>query len=98
MNKATARYWRQVHKVQSMTGASSAVARQAVKTLRARDITTAAATARHARITSRAVKSIDVAEPSRPGKPYRDLDDWIDSWEDYEGDYDYEDYETSADY
>lgn len=78
-----------------MTGASSAVARQAVRSLRARDITTAAATSKHPRITSRAVSAI---EPPPSGKPYKDLDDWIETWDAYDGDYDYEDYETSADY
>jgi len=96
MNTATARYWRQVHKVQSMTGASSAIARTAVRSLRARDITTAAATARHSRMTSRIVNSLAI-EPL-PGKPYRDLDDWIETWDAYDGEYEYDDYETSADY
>lgn len=34
--------------------------------------------------------------PSRP-KHYRDLDDWIDSFESWDGDYDYNDYDTGVD-
>lgn len=97
MNKATAAYWRQVRAVQAMTGVSSAVARKAVAQLREdRGYVTAAETKRHPIIVGRTAASYEA--PAEKGKPYRDLDDWIDAYEDWEGDYEYYDIETNADY
>lgn len=97
MNKATARYWRQVHAVQHMTGSSSAVARSVVRTLReVRGYETAAETKRHPIIVKREVDAEQ--PPEEKGKPYKDLDDWIDSFDAWEGDYEYYDIETNADY
>lgn len=110
-------YWRQVRAVQSLTGASSAVARRTVATLRSeRGYRTAAETKRHPIIVSRAAEKA-VEPPKRggggrkrpppeppPGEPpirpkrYRDLDDWIDTWNGWEGEYDEYDIETNADY
>lgn len=97
MNKATAAYWRQVRAVQKMTGASSAVARQTVRQLREdRGYLTAAETKRHPIIVGRTAATYEA--PAEKGKPYRDLDDWISTWEEYEGDYEYYEVETNADY
>lgn len=97
MNKATAAYWRQVRAVQQMTGVSSAVARKAVAQLREdRGYVTAAETKRHPVIVRRSAESIKPA--AEKGKPYKDLDDWIGSWNEWEGDYEYYEVETNADY
>jgi hypothetical protein len=43
-------------------------------------------------------------EPQEPpeappiSKPYRSLDDWVEAWEEWEGDYDYYEIETAVDY
>jgi hypothetical protein len=108
-NAATARYWRQVRAVQRMTGASSAVARRAVSSLReSRGYTTAAETARHPIVVQRTTsdvertiqrdRAIDVEPPPVTAKPYANLDDWISSWESWEGDYDYYEIESNVDY
>lgn len=120
-----------------MTGASSHVARRSVSTLHTiRDLTTAAATARHPIIVSRMVRDTraiieqpaaqrlrqpdrdwQLSRAARPssttrgvepveqlgeipstGKAYRDLDDWIDAFEEWDGDTDEYDIETNADY
>lgn len=105
-------YWRQVHAVQAMTGTSSAQARRAVTLLRAeRGYRTAAETKRHPVIVNRASKATEskrrgrrdrgVVEPppEPPVKPtYRDLSDWISTFDEWEGDYDYYEIETNADY
>lgn len=97
MNKATARYWRQVRAVQAMTGASSSVARSIVRDLReVRGYQTAAETKRHPIIVGRTAAPYEA--PAEKGKAYRDLDDWISTYEDWEGDYEYYEVETNADY
>lgn len=97
---AIARYWRQVHAVERMTGTSSAIARRAVAALRDdRGWTTAAETARHPIVVQRTVDAIEAEEEAEPpDNPYRDLRDWIDAWDAYDGDYDYIEVETNADY
>jgi hypothetical protein len=98
MNRKTAGYWRQVHQVQSMTGTSSAIARRAVRIIRdAREWTTAAETSRHPIVVGRIVKEIE-EEEEEEGEPYRDLDDFIDAYEDWRGEYDVIEVETNADY
>lgn len=101
MNAKIARYWRQVRSVQAMTGASSKDARRAVALLREeRGWTTAAEIKRHPIIVSRAATATLAPPSDEPprGKPYKDLNDWIESWEAYDGEYDYYEIETNADY
>ena len=97
MKRNTARYWRQVRAVERMTGTSSAIARRAVAALRsARDWTTAAETARHPRIVARTVRELE--KDTAPEMPYTDLGDFLSTYDEWEGDYDYYDVETNADY
>jgi len=42
--------------------------------------------------------SEDVGEPPKVSKPYASLDDWIATWESWEGDYDYYEIESNVDY
>jgi len=98
-NRSIDRYWRQVHAVQSMTGTSSAIARRAVNALRsAREWDTAAETKRHPIVVARTVKELEEEDDKDDGPEYEDLDDWIDSWEEWDGDIDYIEVETNADY
>jgi hypothetical protein len=93
--KSIDRYWRQVHAIESMTGTSSAIARRAVSMLRDdRDWSTAAETKRHPIVVARVVEALE----QEAKQPYKDLDAFIDAYEDWDGDYDYFDVETNADY
>jgi hypothetical protein len=93
--KAIDRYWRQVRAIESMTGASSAIARRAVTRLRdERDYATAAETRRHPRIVARVVT--EILEETK--QPYRDLDDFLDAYDEWDGEYEIYDVETNADY
>lgn len=104
LHRNAARYYAQVRAVRALTGADYPTARAAVKALRARDITTATATRAHPRVTARTVRDVtrvrvtrerpDVTSPDR----IRSLDDWSEAWEEYDGEYDYWDVDTSADY
>ncbi len=95
MSKPLDRYWRQVHAIEAMTGTTSAIARRAVAQLREeREWTSAHATRQHPIVVARVV-----AELEREAKePYRDLDDFIDAYDEWDGAYDDFDIETSADY
>lgn len=57
------RYWRQVQAVQKLTSATSAQARRAVVTLRAKQITSAYAVRQHPRITARVTRQIRALPP-----------------------------------
>ena len=93
--KATDRYWRQVHAIEAMTGTSSAIARRAVAQLREdREWSTAAETKRHPIIVARIVDALEKESKA----PYRDLDDFLDAYDEWDGAYDDYDVETNADY
>lgn len=78
-----------------MTGSSSATARKVVAQLREdRGYETAAETKRHPIIVGRTAESVQEQEKA----PYKDLDDWIDSFDAWEGEFDYYEIETNADY
>lgn len=83
-------YWRQVHEVQRQHAVSVSDARATVALLRESGIRTAAATKRSEGNVAAAVAAVHA--------PYTSLDDWIDSFEDWDGDYEYYDIETGADY
>lgn len=93
--KSIDRYWRQVHAIEAITGTSSAIARRAVSLLREdREWMTAAETKRHPIVVARIVDQLE----KEAKEPYRDLDAFIDAFESWDGDYDYYDIETNADY
>ena len=89
------RYWRQVHAIEDMTGTSSEIARRAVSALREdREWDTAAETRRHPIVVARIVDELE----KESKEPYRDLDDFIDAYEEWDGAYEEFDVETNADY
>lgn len=88
-------YWRQVHEVQRQTKISSADARRAVSYLRSEyGVRSAHAT----RGVSREGLTMVRDSVNATKAPYRDLDDWIRSWEEWDGDYIEYDVETGIDY
>jgi hypothetical protein len=88
-------YWRQVHEVQRQTGISSADARRAVAVLRA-DYSVRSAHATRG-VTREGLTMVrEAVEKSKA--PYADLDDWIESYETWDGDYIEYDVETGVDY
>jgi hypothetical protein len=95
MAKALDRYWKQVHAIERMTGTTSAIARSAVTQLRKdRNWTSARETRNHPRVIAKLVRELERQERA----PYKDLDDFIDSFESWDGEFDSYDIETSADY
>lgn len=88
-------YWRQVHEVQRQTGISSADARRAVSVLRS-DYGVRSAHATKG-VTREGLSMVREAV-EKAKAPYKDLDDWIDAFGYWDGEYFEYDVETGVDY
>ena len=97
-SKSLARYWRQVREVRRLTKTDTRTARTAVRVLRSRGIMTAHATKIQKRSTVRTTRAIEREQPAAAGKPYRDLDDFLDDYGQWDGYFDVYEVDTSADY
>ncbi len=90
-----AAYWRQVHEVQRQSGISSADARRAVSHLRSEfGVRTAHATKGVTREGLSMVREAIAAVRA----PYADLDEWEETWGEWDGDFFEYDVETGVDY
>lgn len=104
-SRALQTYHRQVREVVKQSGLSYADARRAVVLLREHDIHSAAATKRSKESVAAAVRilnrehriDVEPREPIKGGK-YKNLSEWIDVYDEWDGDYIEYDVETGVDY